>query len=265
MKIEYIEVDKLIPYINNPKQHSEDQVNLIASSIKEFGFINPVIIDKNNEVIAGHGRLLASKKLGLDKVPVIRAEHLTPAQVKAYRIADNRLTELGSWDNELLKVELEELKELDFDIELTGFDFDDFEFENDEKEFNQLEDNIKNSTIPDKAFSKYGDLWLIGEHRLLCGDSTKKEDLKKLFGDKKIDMLFTDPPYAVDYASKNDFLNAYDKGNRIQREIKNDNLSLEEFEKFLTDVFNNIRDYFNEYSSYYITSAQGGGVVIYLP
>ena len=140
LKIEYVEVDKLIPYVNNPKKHPEEQVNLIASSIKEFGFINPIIVDKDNEIIAGHGRLLACKRLGIKKVPVIRVEHLTPAQIKAYRIADNRLTELGEWDTDLLRIELEELQELDFDIELTGFSFNDLE-ELLESSYEDIEDN----------------------------------------------------------------------------------------------------------------------------
>ena len=142
MQIEYKKVDELIPYINNPKEHDEEQVNLIASSIKNFGFINPIIIDKDNEIIAGHGRLLAAKKLKLDKVPTIKVENLTDAQVKAYRIADNRLTELGDWDSEILKVELETLKDEDFDLDLTGFSDLDLE--------NILEENKETKDISDE-------------------------------------------------------------------------------------------------------------------
>ncbi len=138
VKIEYMKVEDLISYVNNPKQHPPEQIDLIASSIKEFGFLNPIIVSKDNEIVAGHGRLLACKKLGIKEVPVIRAEHLTPAQIKAYRIADNRLTELGEWDMDLIKVELEELQELDFDITLTGFDLEELE-EGEEGE----EDTIK--------------------------------------------------------------------------------------------------------------------------
>ena len=134
LQIEYIKINKLLPYINNPKLHTEHQVGLIASSIKEYGFINPIIIDKDNEIVAGHGRLLAAKKLNMDTVPVIRAEHLTPAQVKAYRIADNKLTELGEWDEDLLAVELQALEDVNFDIELTGFD---------EDELNEILDNFE--------------------------------------------------------------------------------------------------------------------------
>lgn len=147
LKIEYVPVEDLIPYINNPKEHPEEQVNLIASSIKEFGFLNPIIVDKNNEIIAGHGRLLACKKLGIKEVPVIRAEHLTPIQVKAYRLADNRLTELGEWDMELVKVELENLMEMDFDIELTGFSLDDVELDVEEEEEEKIREVEDKSTF----------------------------------------------------------------------------------------------------------------------
>jgi len=264
MQIEWIKVDELIPYVNNPKQHSTEQINLIASSIKEFGFINPIIVDKQNEIIAGHGRLLAAKKLGLEKVPVLRAEHLTPAQVKAYRIADNKLTELGEWDSELLKIELEELKEADFDLELTGFNLDEIDELLDDLDFS--EDQEKQDETPElidevPPFSQIGDLWLLGEHRLLCGDATKKEDLEYLMNGEKADMVFTDPPYGVSYADKNEFLNQYDKGNLVQKEIKNDHLSIEELQSFLFLAFSNIKEALAEYSSYYITAPQGGDLL----
>lgn len=127
VRVEYVDIDSLIPYVNNPRQHPKEQVDMIAASIREFGFLNPIIITKDNEVIAGHGRLLACQKLGIREVPVIRAEHLTPAQIKAYRLADNRLTELGGWDIDLIKVELKELQDLSFDITLTGFKLQELE------------------------------------------------------------------------------------------------------------------------------------------
>ena len=122
MKVEQVEIDKIIPYVNNAKIHTDEQIDLIAGSIKEFGFLNPIILSEDNEIIAGHGRFMAAKKLGLKVVPVIRAEDLTPAQIKAYRLADNRLAELAEWDTELLKVEIEGLEDLDFDLSLIGFD-----------------------------------------------------------------------------------------------------------------------------------------------
>lgn len=143
IKIEYLELDKLVPYVNNPKTHPEEQIDKIAGSIKEFGFINPIIIDKENSIVAGHGRILAARKIGLEKVPIIRLENLTPAQIKAYRLADNRLNE-SEWDMELVKIELEGLKELDFDLNMTGFDINNLEKEEikeyPEKEFDE---NIK--------------------------------------------------------------------------------------------------------------------------
>jgi len=261
LRIEWVEIDELIPYVNNPKQHPPEQINLIASSIKEFGFINPIIVDKQNEIIAGHGRLLAAKKLGLKKVPILRAEHLTPAQVKAYRIADNKLTELGEWDSELLRIELEELREEEFDLELTGFDLGEIdellEGLNFLEEQEEKQDDVPEATdIP--PFSRYGDLWILGEHRLLCGDATRKEDLERLMNGEKADMVFTDPPYGVSYADKNEFLNEADKGNRVQRAIKGDDLPVDEFKAFLFQVFSNLRDFLAEYSAYYVMAPQGG-------
>jgi DNA modification methylase len=172
---------------------------------------------------------------------------------------------LGEWDDELLKVELEELKEADFELELTGFsleEIDEFldEIEvSEEQEEKQDEIPIVETEIP--PFTQTGDLWLLGEHRLLCGDATKKEDVERLMNGEKADMVFTDPPYGVCYADKNEFLNRYDKGNRVQKEIKNDHLSIEELQSFLFLVFSNIKKVLAEYSSYYITAPQGGDLL----
>ena len=205
MQIEYIKTDELIPYIKNPKKHPKDQVNLIASSIKEFGFLNPIIIDKDNEIIAGHGRLLAAKKLGLEKVPVLRAEHLTPVQIKAYRIADNKLTELGEWDKDLLRVEVEDLKQSqEIDLELTGFTYEelkelleevDASVELDDEE--EDEEAEKTPDLPEEPYTKQGDIWILGRHRLLCGDSFSKENIQKLINGQKIDAVITDPLYGM--------------------------------------------------------------------
>lgn len=182
-----VAVDKLIPYVNNAKQHSDSQVTKIASSIREFGFLNPVLIDASYNVIAGHGRILAAKKLQMDEVPCLFVEGLTDAQRKAYILADNRLSELGEWDMELVMGELAELDELGFDTELTGFEFQV------EPEITDDEDDIPEPPAEPRA--KLGDLYQLGRHRLICGDSTDVNVIDRLMDGVKADMAFTSPPY----------------------------------------------------------------------
>lgn len=198
LKIEYMNVNDLIPYINNPRKN-DDAVGKVASSIKNFGFKNPIIVDKGNEIIAGHTRLKAAKKLGLEEVPVIKAEDLNEAQVKAFRIADNKTGELAEWDFELLENELEELKLEDFDLELTGFDFDELDELFQDGEYIETEEDDFEIEEPENPISKRGDIWLLGRHKLMCGDCTSREDIKILMAEEKADMLFTDPPYGVNY------------------------------------------------------------------
>lgn len=186
-----MDIEKLIPYINNPRIN-DNAVDAVAASIKEFGFKNPILIDKENVIIAGHTRLKAAKKLGLKEVPVIRIEDLTDKQIKAFRIADNKTTELAEWDFELLNIELEGL-----DDEFTGFDMEELKklFPDDTE---VIEDDFEEEP-PEEPISKRGDIWLLGRHRLMCGDSTNINDVKKLMNGNKADMLFTDPPYGVNY------------------------------------------------------------------
>ena len=188
-----VAVDRLIPYVNNAKQHSDSQVTKIASSIREFGFLNPVLIDADYNVIAGHGRILAAKKLQMDEVPCLFVEGLTDAQRKAYILADNRLSELGEWDMELVMGELAELDELGFDTELTGFEFEV------EPEITDDEDDIPEPPAEPRA--KLGDLYQLGRHRLICGDSTDVNAIDRLMDGVKADMVFTDPPYGYNYQS----------------------------------------------------------------
>ena len=191
MQIEHIELTELKPYEKNAKKHPPKQVDLLAKNIQRFGFTTPVLVDKDNSVIAGHGRLLALKQLGHKDVPCVRMEHLTPDEVKALRLADNKIAELGEWDMDLA---IDELKELDTNLlELTGFDKD-LIIEPDEKD-----DEVPD--VPVEPQSKLGDLYELGEHRVLCGDSTKLEDVERLMDGKKADMVFTDPPYGVSYQS----------------------------------------------------------------
>lgn len=260
MKIEQIKTSELVPYANNAKLHSDEQVKKIAASIKEFKFNNPVLIDKDNGIIAGHGRVLAAELLKLKEVPCIRLGHLTEAQKKAYILADNRLGDIGGgWNEELLKIELEGLKELDFNIDLTGFDDSFLSFVEE-----PTEGLIEDDEIPEVAEPKVklGDVWQLGDHRLLCGDCTDRHNVERLMNGKKADLVFTDPPYGVSYADKNAFLNAADKGNRIQAEIANDHLSVEETSEFIFKAFCNIKESLADRSSYYITSPQGGELLL---
>ena len=199
-KINMLATKDLIPYARNTRTHSDEQVNQIVSSIKEFGFTNPVLIDKESMIIAGHGRVMAANKLKLSKIPTICLDHLTEAQKKAYIIADNRLALNAGWDDDMLKVELEELNDLEFDISLLGFE--DNEIESLLSEPTEgLTDEDAVPDLPEEPTTKLGDLWILGEHRLLCGDSTSIDAVDKLMDGNKADMVFTDPPYGVSYQS----------------------------------------------------------------
>lgn len=185
MDVKLLPIVDIKPYSKNAKKHPDKQVAKIAASIKEFGFKQPLVITKDNEVIVGHGRLLAALELGLEEVPVLIADDLTPAQVKAYRLADNKLNE-SDWDMDLVIPELKELGDL---ASLTGFDMD-LLIEADEKD-DQVPD------VPEEPKSKLGDIYQLGKHRVMCGDSTKLEDVEKLMNGQKADMVFTDPPYKI--------------------------------------------------------------------
>ena len=186
----------LKPYERNAKIHSEEQVKKIADSIKEFGFVNPVLIDRDYNIIAGHGRVMAAKKLEMESVPCVFVEGLTEAQRKAYILADNRLGELADWDMDLVNMELEALNDMDFDISLTGFEMPEIKVEDSE---------IIEDDAPEEVDTrcKIGDLWQMGEHRLICGDSTDITVIDRLMDGVKADMVFTDPPYGVDYKGIN--------------------------------------------------------------
>jgi site-specific DNA-methyltransferase (adenine-specific) len=191
LKIEYLETDKLIPYINNPRIN-DNAVDAVAGSIAEFGFKNPIIVDRNNVIIAGHTRLLAARKLGLDQVPVIRAEDLTEKQVKAFRIADNKTAELSEWDDELLAMELEGLEDM-----FTGFSDGEIDaLLNQDGPAGVIEDDFDEEP-PKNPISKRGDIWQLGRHRLMCGDSTAITDVDRLMDGKIANICFTSPPYNV--------------------------------------------------------------------
>ena len=250
--LEVLEITSLIEYENNPREHSKEQVKLIAKSIQEFTQYNPIIIDEDNVIIAGHGRLEALKHLKMKTAECRRLEGLTDEQKVAVRILDNKSALNATWSNEVLAIELEKLTSIDFDLSLTGFDDEELEgildIDIDNKEIAEDDFDVEEALNKEEAITKRGDIWQLGRHRLLCGDSTSEEDIKKLIQDKTIDSLITDPPYGVDYSSKNEFLNKYKKGNCIQKEIKNDNI--EDYRKFFSDFLKVIP--FSEYNTFYI-------------
>lgn len=243
-RYENVEIEKLIPYKNNARTHSDEQIEKIAKSMKEFGFINPVLVDGDLNVIAGHGRILGAKKLGMKEVPCLFIEDLTEEQKRAYIIADNRLAEDAGWDKELLKIELEDLKNMNFDITLTGFELEDFDFSMDETEV--IEDEF-DETVPEEPTSKKGEIYKLGKHFLMCGDSTDINDVEKLMNGVKADMLLTDPPYNVDYEG----------GNGLT--IQNDNMDDETFREFLRVSFFNANSVMKEGAVFYIWHADSEG------
>ena len=199
LKIVQRKTSDLIPYARNARTHSDTQVAQIAASIKEFGFNNPILITKGNDIIAGHGRALAASKLGLATVPCIELGHLTDTQRRAYVLADNKIALNSGWDEAMLSLELTDLEQLDFDLELLGFTLDEIDATH-ESATGEVEGKTDPDAIPENVETrvKAGDLWLLGDHRLLCGDSTKAEDVERLMGGEKADMVFTDPPYECD-------------------------------------------------------------------
>lgn len=198
-KIIKLQIDKLIPYAGNSRTHSDDQVNQIAASIKEFGFNNPILVDAEDGIIAGHGRVLAAQKLGMDEVPTICLSHLSDAQRRAYVIADNKLAMNAGWDDDALRAEMDRLKDDNFDISLLGFDDDEMGeiFGDEETEGLTDEDEVPEPPAEPKTID--GDIWLLGNHRLMCGDSTSVDAVEKLMDGEKADAVLTDPPYGIDY------------------------------------------------------------------
>lgn len=223
-EMQLVDINKLIPYVNNARTHNAQQINKLRSSLREFGFINPVIIDRNFNVIAGHGRIMAAKEEGISKAPCVFVDYLTEAQKKAYIIADNRMAMDAGWDEELLKVEIEALQAEDFDLSLTGFDESELSGFFDTADDAKDDDFDVDAELEKPPVTKSGDLWLLGNHRLLCGDSTKEESYALLMNGKKANLVVTDPPYNVNYQG-------------TAGKIKNDNMENEKFYQFLFDAF----------------------------
>ena len=228
MNIEKIDISVLIPYARNARTHSDEQIAQIAGSIKEFGFNNPVLIDKDNGVIAGHGRLAAARKLGLKEVPCIRLEHLTETQRKAYILADNRIALNSGWEAELLSLELSELLDGGVNLESLGFDADEIDaLLNKIEPTEGLTDEDATPEVPEEPVTKPGDVWILGKHRLMCGDSTSIQALEALCQDQAVDMWLTDPPYNVAYEGKT----------KDALKIQNDSMDDEQFRQFLRDSY----------------------------
>lgn len=242
-QIEHWTLDRLIPYARNPRTHSEAQVAQIAASIAEFGFLNPILVDTSAGIIAGHGRLRAARKLQLSEVPVIVLDHLTETQKRAYVIADNRLAESAGWDDELLRLELAALEEENFNLQVTGFEDEELARLlalqeaaaglTDEDAVPELEQT--QVTVP-------GDMWMLGDHRVLCGDATRRSDVEHLMASQLADLIFTDPPYNVDY-----------EGYTKQRlKIRGDHMTADEFRQFLAATFASYRQIVKPGASLYV-------------
>ena len=245
-----INVNELVPYVNNARTHSAEQINKIRASLREFGFVNPVIIDRDKNVIAGHGRLAAAKAEGFDEVPCVFIDDMTEAQKKAYILADNRMALDAGWDDDLLKVEMESLQDMGFDLGLTGFDESeiadlfDIDAEGEDDGFDVEEELEK------PCFSMPGDIWHLGKHTVICGDSTKPETFERLLSGKTVNLVCTDPPYLVALESS-------------VGKIKNDDLDDEKGYEFLKSAFDRFHEAMAKDASIYVFYATMKARVFY--
>ena len=248
-KVDRRNIKTIIPYARNSRTHSDEQVAQIAASIKEWGFTNPILVDVDGEIIAGHGRLLAAQKLGLDEVPCITAVGWSDAQKKAYVIADNKLALNAGWDNDMLSIEFAELKDMDFDLGLTGFDADELAKLLQEPEKDGLTDEDDVPEAPEQPVTVEGDVWILGNHRLMCGDSTSIDALEKLCEGQLVDMWLTDPPYNVAYEGKT----------KDALTIENDAMGNDEFRQFLRDSYSAADAVMKSGAVFYIWHADSEG------
>lgn len=249
-EMQLVAVSKLIPYVNNARTHSAEQVMKLRSSLREFGFINPVIIDRDYNVIAGHGRIMAAKEEGIKEVPCVFVDYLTEAQKKAYILADNRMAMDAGWDEELLRIEIESLQGADFDIGLTGFDENDLAdlFGNDDTSDVKDDDYDLSAALEKATFVEKGDIWTVGRHRLMCGDATSSEDVDALMEGKKANLVITDPPYNVAFESSDGL------------SIKNDKMANDKFYEFLLSAFKNMASHLESGGSAYVFHADTEGL-----
>ena len=249
-EMKMVETSKLIPYVNNARTHSQEQVNKLRGSLREFGFINPVIIDSDFNVIAGHGRLMAAKEEGIEEVPCVLVDYLTEAQKKAYILADNRYAQDAGWDEEMLKLEIEALEGMDFDVSLTGFNEDEIAdlFADSESTGAEDDDFDLSDALEKAAFVERGDVWQVGRHRLMCGDATSAEDVATLMDGKKANLIITDPPYNVAFESSDGL------------SIKNDKMENDKFYEFLLAAFKNMAEHLEKGGSAYVFHADTEGL-----
>ena len=249
-ELQLVPITKLVPYVNNARTHSPEQIMKLRSSLREFGFINPVIIDRDFGVIAGHGRILAAMEEGITEVPCVFADHLTEAQKKAYIIADNRMAMDAGWDEELLRVEIEALQAADFNPLLTGFSDEELAdlFADDSGKDVKDDDFDLTAALEKASFVEPGDVWTVGRHRLVCGDATSEEDVVKLMDGKRANLLLTDPPYGVSFKSASGLT------------IQNDSMKDEEFYKFLLSAFQRAADHMEKGGAAYVFHADTEGL-----
>ena len=249
-EMKMVETSKLIPYVNNARTHSQEQVNKLRGSLREFGFINPVIIDSDFNVIAGHGRLMAAKEEGIEEVPCVLVDYLTEAQKKAYILADNRYAQDAGWDEEMLKLEIEALDGMDFDVSLTGFNEDEIAdlFADSESTGAEDDDFDLSDALEKAAFVERGVVWQVGRHRLMCGDATSAEDVATLMDGKKANLIITDPPYNVAFESSDGL------------SIKNDKMENDKFYEFLLAAFKNMAEHLEKGGSAYVFHADTEGL-----
>ena len=250
LKVSQMKVEDIIAYDNNPRLHDSKHISLIKNSIKEFRFTNPVLVDENNVLLAGHGRLLASKEIGLDTIPAIKITYLDEQQKKAYRLADNQLTIKGKWDENLLGMELKDLSELSFDLSITGFEPTEIDLMIDG--INAVDDSIEDN-VPERhnqpVISKLGDIWQLGKHTIFCGDATDKHSYHELLSDKKATMIFSDPPYNVPI---NKHVCGLGKVKHPEFAMASGDMTPDEFTAFLEKAFINLRDYSVNGSLHYL-------------
>ena len=249
-EMQLIPLGKLVPYVNNARTHSPEQLAKLRSSLREFGFINPVIIDRDFNVIAGHGRIAAAKEEGITEVPCVFVDYLTEAQKKAYILADNRMALDAGWDEELLRIEIESLQGADFDVSLTGFGEDEIAdlFCGDSEKDVKDDDFDLSAALEKAAFVEKGDIWTVGRHRLMCGDATSAEDVAALMDGKKANLIVTDPPYNV----------AFKSGSGLS--IQNDSMENGEFYTFLYNSFQNMAEHLEKGGAAYVFHADTEGL-----
>ena len=247
--MQLVSLDKLVPYVNNARTHSPEQIGKLRSSLREFGFINPIIIDRDFGIIAGHGRVLAAREEGIKEVPCVFVDHLTEAQKKAYIIADNRMALDAGWDEELLRVEIEALQAEAFDLSLTGFGSDEIAdlLGGDDEEVKD-DDYDLTEALEKAAFVEKGDVWVVGKHRLYCGDATNPDDVARLMDGHRANLIVTDPPYGVSFKSKSGLT------------IQNDSMKDEEFYTFLRKAFDNMVAHMESGGSAYVFHADTEGL-----